>query len=100
EEPRVLLRDADPAPELAVAEPPEVDAVVAHGALGRLDEAREAAEERGLPGAAPPDDGHDLAPRRREGDALEDGRRLGPAVADREVADVDLAGERRHRQER
>jgi hypothetical protein len=58
----VLLQDhPDVAAKLPVVEAPHVDAVEEHGSLGRLEQSREAFDQRGLPAAAASDDGDGAA---------------------------------------
>ena len=96
EEITVLEHVADLAPQVLVAERAHVGAVVADHARGRLEQPREAADERRLARPAAPDDGHHRARLDAERDPVQHGRR-GQRVAEADVLQLDPPLDRPHR---
>src|SRR5262245_13110298 len=93
EEMVLLQHEPDLAAEIAVIERLEVDPIVQDGSLGRLQQSREALDQRGLPRAAAPHDRHHGVGWDLEVDVVQDRRSLWAPVPEPEMAEIDSSFE-------
>ena len=86
--------DPDPLPQVLAVELADIDAVDAHGAAGHVVEAREEVDQRGLPLPVEPTMAV-VSPGRAWNEMLRSTGLLGARVAERDVAELDLAAAER-----